>query len=106
MLTDLLIFILICFGAANIVATSKIFRFLNRRRWVEVFFGCVMCMGFWWGVFFAYNGMDVGIMLFKPEFQYWHLEGEHLRLFAHGCLGSGASWIIFVILEKLGARDL
>lgn len=82
---DLLIFILICYGATNIIVNGSIF--WKVREWIESkneFLGdlvnCVMCTGFWIGVIFSFS-VDI-------------------NFFFAGCLSSGACWIIQTFIDK------
>jgi len=91
---DILIFILLAFGAANIVSHGKILEPLrkatDRIPYAGSMFRCPMCLGFWAGFLLSLIcglGIGHGIVL-------------------DGIFASGASFILYGILHKLGAYEL
>ena len=97
----LLIFILIAYGASNIMVFSSIFK--KFRNFVGVnkenphffgkLFGCMMCLPFWWGIILS-------LFMYSPTNQF-DIPIEYLNVFFDGCLASGSVWIIHTIQEKL-----
>jgi len=82
---EILIFILVCYGATNIIVNGSIFS--GVRDWVESkssflfdLLSCIMCTGFWVGVIFSFS--------------------VDLNFFFAGCLASGSSWIIQTLIDK------
>ena len=111
-MTNLLTFILIAYGASNIMIFSSIF-----EKWRKFFgtdnekpsffgklFGCMMCLPFWWGVIislliYSPSATMVGqstLTLFGFDIPY-----VYLTTFFDGCLASGTVWIVHTIQEKL-----
>ena len=93
---NLLISILLCYGMTNIIVNGSIFEPI--RNWLgghaDNFFiaklfqlvSCMMCSGFWVGALVGW---------FYGPFVYWNI------LF-HGCLYSGAVWLIHCLANTLG----
>jgi len=110
-MTNLFIFMLVAYGASNIMVFSTIF-----SKWRTFFkvgstnpgfsgklFGCMMCLPFWWGVILS-------LLMFSPALstgiQDIVIKGftfpkEILGTFFDGCLASGGVWFIHTIQEKL-----
>lgn len=111
-MTNLLTFILIAYGASNIMVFSSIF-----KKWRTFFgtdeeqpsffgklFGCMMCLPFWWGIIisllmyspsFAMVG-DIPLTIFGLE-----IPSGYLATFFDGCLASGSVWFVHTVQEKL-----
>ena len=105
---DLIIFILICYGASNIMVFGSNFNGW-REFWEKLspkifgkLFSCMICLPFWWGVIlsetmyspsFFMNG-DMLLTLFGYE-----IPSNHLSTFFDGCLASGSIWLIHTIQE-------
>lgn len=97
----LLVFILVAYGASNIMVFGTIFQ--NFRDLVGVdsekptffskLFGCMMCLPFWWGVLLS-------LFMYSPTGQL-NIPIEYLNIFFDGCLASGAVWVLHTIQEKL-----
>ena len=111
-MTNLLTFILIAYGASNIMVFSSIFKkwrtFFGTDEEQPSFFGklfsCMMCLPFWWGVIisllmyspsFAMVG-DAALTIFGLE-----IPSNYLATFFDGCLASGSVWFVHTIQERL-----
>ena len=111
-MTNLLTFLLIAYGASNIMVFSSIFKkwrlFFGTDKDEPSFFGklfgCMMCLPFWWGIIIsllmysptlAMNG-DISIVIFGFEIQ-----PQYVATFFDGCLASGGVWLIHTLQEKL-----
>lgn len=98
---ELLIFILIAYGATNIMVFGSIFE--NFRNLVGVnsdnpkffgkLFGCMMCLPFWWGVLLS-------IFIYSPS-NTFSIDIEYLNIFLDGCLASGSVWLLHTLQESL-----
>ena len=106
----LLIFILVTYGASNIMVYGSIFH--KFRSFVGVndrepgffgkLFGCMMCLPFWWGVILS-------LLMYSPSFdivgdmpvKIWILNPEtnYLTTFFDGCLASGSVYAFNVLVE-------
>ena len=99
-LERLIIFVLLVWGVTNIISGSMImkpFRDLlyNLSPTLGKLISCYMCTGFWVGIsisFWCVGTIYPNSIIAGPVLD--------------GFIGSGTTWIIFVILEKLGARNL
>jgi hypothetical protein len=98
--SDLLIYSLVAFGGSNILAKTKICKFLRedrdgviRRNWLSQVLSCPACNGFWLGVLFYSIG--------------WHLIGISpiVNGFLQGLLTSAICWIVFALVDCTGAYD-
>ena len=109
---DLLVFILIAYGASNIMVFGSIFAKWRNFWGVDSeepnffgkLFGCMMCLPFWWGVIlsltmyspsFAMNGDEVHVLFGMV------LPNGILSTFFDGCLASGAVWLLHTTQEYL-----
>lgn len=85
----LILFILAVFGASFIVTQSFLFErirnLFNKYRYIQYLLSCISCFSFWMGVL-------IGIFLCPVNTIY-----IILNLFLCGCIGSGASTIIYNI---------
>jgi hypothetical protein len=111
-MTNLLTFILIAYGASNIMVFSSIF-----KKWRTFFgtdneqpsflgklFGCMMCLPFWWGVI-------ISLLMYSPSFAMvgdkaltifgLEIPSSYLATFFDGCLASGSVWVLHTIQERL-----
>jgi hypothetical protein len=111
-MTNLLTFILIAYGASNIMVFSSIF-----KKWRVFFgtddeqpsffgklFGCMMCLPFWWGVI-------ISLLMYSPSFAMvddipvtifgFDIPTKYLATFFDGCLASGTVWFVHTLQEKL-----
>lgn len=106
----LLIFILVAYGASNIMVYGSIFR--KFRNFVGVndrepgffgkLFGCMMCLPFWWGVILS-------LLMFSPTsafelndltpFESFYIPKEVLTTFFDACLASGSVYAFNVLVE-------
>jgi len=96
----LLIFILICYGASNIMVFSSLFK-KWREFWLRIspnFFGelftCMICLPTWWGIM-------ISLIVFSPAITYLGITSIFLAAFLDGCLASGSVWLIHTLQEKL-----
>jgi hypothetical protein len=107
-MVKLLTFLLISYGATNIMIYGSIFS-KWRDFWDEVspnFFGqlfsCFICLPFWWGVI-------LGLLLVSPSTSIFTTNliidnlilNKYLPIFFDGCLSSGGVWLLHTIQEKL-----
>lgn len=98
-LTSFIIWSLATFGAANIIVFSAIFKPLRDKlaniKFLFKLVNCILCMGFWVGVFW-------GFTVWNPS-EYFVLR-EHLPYqfifdaVFNGSLGSCVSWIFYLLL--------
>lgn len=104
-LERLIIFILVVWGMTNIISGSYIFQplrdWLKDVRVLGRLLPCYMCTGFWVGLMVSLidhisrnQFREIGSVLAVKE------------IFYDGCIGSGTTWILFVILARLGSREL
>lgn len=97
----LLIAVMLVWGTTNIVSGSKLTRPLRDRlqesnaRLGELA-NCYMCTGFWIGCLWSVLGFGIA----KSIAPVW------IGVIADGFMMSGSTWIIHVVLEKLGASEL
>jgi len=103
-------FILVAYGATNIMIYSSIFSGWRRLFGVDKenpgffgkLFGCFMCLSFWWGVLLS-------IFMFSPTLGLLNditmfggvLPKNMVSIFFDACLSSGAVWLVHTIQEKL-----
>jgi len=97
---ELLVFILICYGASNIMVFSSLFE-KWRLFWNKIspnFFGdlfeCMICLPFWWGVILS-------LAVYSPSAIYVGAEYIILAAFLDGCLASGSVWFLHTIQEYM-----
>lgn len=89
---ELIYFILCAFGLTLILVYGSIF---NKIRPKHKFFHCPMCIGFWVGVFlFGINGYTE---LFTFDYNI-------VNLFLLGCLSSGTSYVLNMLIGDNGFR--
>ena len=111
-MTNLFIFMLVAYGASNIMVFSTIF-----SKWRTFFrvgaedsgffgklFGCMMCLPFWWGVILS-------LLMFSPVLSSGGIDDtlirgftfpkEVLGAFFDGCLASGSVWFIHTVQERI-----
>lgn len=98
-MSELFCFILICFGCTNILAYGKIF---NAIRPKYHFFHCPMCIGFWVGVFFSFF-LKMPILISSTEWLNIYMK-DGFNAFACGCLSSGTSYILAMMIGDEGIR--
>ena len=99
---ELFIFILICYGASNIMVFSSIFS-KWRAFWVKQspnFFGelftCMICLPFWWGVIISFLGLSPFNFEFDQNFTMIVIYS-----LLNGFLGSGGTWLLHTLQEYL-----
>ena len=83
---ELLYFILAAYGLTQLLCFSKI---IERFRPAHYFFSCPMCVGFWVGVFLW------GI---NPMTELFIFDGSPITAFLLGCLSSGTSYALNMII--------
>jgi len=110
-MTNLLTFILIAYGASNIMVFSSIFKkwrtFFGTDEEQPSFFGklfrCMMCLPFWWGVilssFLFSPTLSTGLLTDYSFFELFSINKYILASFFDGCLASGSVWLIHTIQE-------
>jgi len=107
----LLTFILISYGASNIMVFSSIF-VKWREFWDKIspnFFGklfsCMMCLPFWWGVIISLCGISpTGALDMVSDVSFFGLfviPAELIITFFDACLSSGIVWLVHTLQEKL-----
>lgn len=102
----LLIYIITCYGLCNIVVYSHIFKFW-RNFWDKInpnglgkLFHCMMCFGFWTGIFVSSLLFINHLNDFSP-FQITYNYTFIINLLLNGCFTSGVIWLIHTIQETL-----
>ena len=90
---DLVYFILCAFGLTNILVYGSIF---NKIRPENHFFHCPVCIGFWVGAFLL--GTNHLTELFMFEYTVYNA-------FVLGCLSSGTSYILAMLVGDKGVRS-
>lgn len=98
-LTNFIIWTLATFGAANIIVFSAIFKPLRDMLAKSKFFfklvNCILCMGFWVGVFW-------GLTVWSPANYFIIKESIPFQPFFdalfNGSLGSCVSWLFYLCL--------
>jgi hypothetical protein len=99
---QLIIFILATFGITNIVTKGKIFEAVRswfpEDSWFGTLIRCPMCFGFWAALFISLCGLRV-----TPDLEFFPQHSAH---FLDASIGSGSTWIIYVVLEKLDGYSL
>ena len=93
---NLVWFVLIAFGLTQSLVYGSIFNNIrpSRGKFGELFH-CSMCMGFWVGVFLC------GISSYTELFTF---EYNLANLLILGCLGSGTSYLISVLVNDFGFK--
>ena len=100
---ELIIFILISYGASNIMVYSSMF-----EKWRAVFnkvsprffgelFQCMICLPFWWGVI-------VSLLVYSPTAELG-VNNVVLTMFFDACLASGSVWLLHTLQEKMENRN-
>lgn len=120
----LFVFIISCYGFANIIVNSKLFqpfrfwlmyKFYNldengklvsaghRVNAVPVFLSklinCVMCVGFWAGILFSlsvFSPCELTIRYLEPDVSKLQ---KIISLIFDGCLGSASAWITHLLMR-------
>ena len=104
----LLLFILFCYGASNIVVFGSIFKGLRvlALKYSPSFFGklltCMMCLPFWWGAFFSIIAMPISgtiLQLSDVDLYYFSIPSKYLGIFLDACIASGTTWFIHTVQE-------
>tara|TARA_R100001510_G_C7596340_1_gene164326 strand:- start:170 stop:493 length:324 start_codon:yes stop_codon:yes gene_type:complete len=100
-LVSVVIWLLACYGMTNIIVLSSIMRPLRelfkKIPMLYKLFNCMLCMGFWVGVFW-------GAFLWDPFMNMWDpltSASLPLRLMFDGCLSSAVTWIIYLKMYDL-----
>ncbi len=105
---ELLVFILLNYGMANIIVYGSIFNGF-REFWVSTspnFFGklfnCMMCTPFWTGVLLSTVFQLMGYSDLSPLTHY-SMDNLFLSIFFDGVLASGTTWLIHTF-QEMGER--
>lgn len=112
-MVSLFIFILVAYGASNIMVYGSIFA--NFREVMGVnkdnpsffgkLFGCMMCLPFWWGVilssFLFSPTLSTGLLTDYSFFELFTINKYILASFFDGCLASGSVWLVHTVQEHL-----
>lgn len=103
---EILIFILLNYGMANIIVYGSIFEGF-RKFWESVspnFFGklfrCMMCTPFWTGVLLSTTFQLIGYSNLSP-LVYHGLDNIFLSIFFDAVLVSGSTWLLHTTQEML-----
>lgn len=107
----LLTFILVAYGASNIMAYSSIFEKwrnlfhkISPTFWGE-FFTCMICLPFWWGVILCSVGFSPLLTILSiiniNVFGLFLIQAIYIKIFLSGCLASGSVWLLHTLQEKL-----
>lgn len=95
-LTQLLSFVLCAYGLTQILVYGTIFNSIRPQKGrLGELFECPMCMGFWVGVFLW--GINGYTELFTFDYTI-------ANLFILGCLSSGTSYILNMIVGDCGLK--
>jgi hypothetical protein len=95
-LVSVLIWILACYGMTTIIVSSVLFepvrKALENIKLLNKLVNCMLCMGFWVGVFWGglYWDPFAKVDTFYP-----------LRLLFDGCFGAATTWIIYLKMYPL-----
>lgn len=111
-MVDLIVFILIAYGATNIMIFGSIFeKWRNfwgvnseKPKFFGVLFGCFICLPFYWGVLLSLTMYSPSFMMNGDEVLTifsLNVPSNYLATFFDGCLASGSVWLIHTIQEKL-----
>tara|TARA_R110000737_G_scaffold349997_1_gene387721 strand:- start:1008 stop:1331 length:324 start_codon:yes stop_codon:yes gene_type:complete len=90
---DLVYFVLCAFGLTNILVYGSIF---NKIRPKHHFFHCPACMGFWVGAFLLGTNHLTELFIFEHTLY---------NAFVLGCLSSGTSYILAMLVGDKGVRS-
>tara|TARA_Y100001938_G_scaffold129712_1_gene184941 strand:- start:813 stop:1121 length:309 start_codon:yes stop_codon:yes gene_type:complete len=90
-LVSVLIWILACYGMTTIIVSSVAFapirKAVQKISVLHKLINCMLCMGFWVGVFW-------GSMFWDP---FSNIETFYpLRLLFNGCFGAATTWLIYL----------
>lgn len=111
-MTNLIIFILVAYGATNIMIYGSIFEGW-RKMWgadkenpgfFGKLFGCFMCLSFWWGVILSltmYSPSISTLLMHDIGLFGLHIPKQPLNVFFDACMASGGVWILHTIQEHL-----
>lgn len=103
-LERLVILVLVVWGTTNVVSGSKLVKPLRDRLQhfspaLGTLAKCYMCAGFWIAIGWSFLGLGV-----CNQFRLFELQsfGNVIGVIADGMMGSGTTWILFVVLARLG----
>jgi hypothetical protein len=104
---DLFTFILIAYGASNIMVFSTIFAKFRElvgvnkeeKGFFGKLFGCMMCLPFWWGVILSLTIYSPSFAMNGDEVMMFDLPKVYLCAFLDGCLASGSVWLLHTLQE-------
>ena len=96
---DLVYFILAAYGLTQILVCGPIFNKVRpERTWLSGFgklFHCPMCMGFWVSIF---------LFCINKYTELFTFEYNLANLLILGCLGSGTSYLLSVLVNDFGFK--
>lgn len=94
-IANLIIWILAVYGTTNIIVFSTLFKpirdYLRNFKFIGKVVTCILCMGFWVGVFWGTMYWSPGISINNQNYLY--------PLF-DGCIGSSACWLIYLLISS------
>jgi len=91
---ELIIFILVCYGATDIVVNGSLFEGIrNKLKWK--LFCCPMCLGFHWGYI-------IFVLLFLSGYKLY--PNIYIGSFLFACISSGTSSILCSIFDDWGIK--
>jgi len=94
-------------GATIIVTTSYLFRPLQRffrNEYLYKLFNCPICYGFWQGL--AFQTLIIIFDSVRMDLHPWLVWEDLIIIFFQGCITSIASYIVYLIMIKLGHDKL
>jgi hypothetical protein len=100
-MTSLFTFILIAYGASNIMVFGSIFKGWrafwkagqDEAGFFGKLFGCMMCLPFWWGVILSLTFYSPCLASEST------IDIPYINTFFDGCLASGSVWLIHTLQE-------
>lgn len=99
----LLVFILICWGLTNVLATGQIAKpirnFFEMKpsrvcQFIADLINCPMCLGFW-------VGLLMSVLFFSPSITYMGVHSIPAALM-DGFVASGSTWVVFCVVKRTG----
>lgn len=91
---NLIIWVLAVYGTTNIIVFSTLFKpireYLRDYKFIGKMIVCVLCMGFWVGVFWGLTYWSPGASINDKNYLYPLLDG---------CVGSSVCWLIYLLVS-------
>lgn len=102
-----LAWVLVVYGTSLVLTSSALLAPLRRRIGsfhpkLEMFVGCMMCVGFWVGLALSWR-YGVGVARFVGESR---LMSSATRAILDGFASAGFCWILRVVMARLGEDEL